>query len=63
MRDLWRRGSGMTLRRLMVLIRALPGDGVLWSAVREAEKKALKPTVEQIRARAAHYAKQAEEAE
>jgi hypothetical protein len=30
--------------------------------VREAEEKAKKPTVEQIRARAAHYAQQAEEA-
>jgi hypothetical protein len=28
--------------------------------VREAEKKALKPTPEQIRARAAHYAKKKE---
>lgn len=63
MRDLWRRGSGLTLRRLMVLVRALPPEAVLWAAMREAEAKAKKPTVEQIRARAAHYAQQAEEAQ
>jgi hypothetical protein len=50
----------MTLRRLGVLIRSLPPDSLLWSLVREAEEKALKPTVEQIRARAAHYAQQRE---
>lgn len=62
MRDLWRKGSGLTLRRLGVLIRALPPEAVLWAVIREAEAKAAKPTVEQLRARAAHYAKQAEEA-
>jgi hypothetical protein len=60
MRDLWRRGSGLTLRRLGVLVRALPPDAVLWAVIREAEAKAAKPTVEQIRARAAHYAQQRE---
>lgn len=55
MRDLWRRGSGLTLRRLMVLIRALPPEAVLWAVMREAEEKSHKPTVEQIRAAAARY--------
>jgi hypothetical protein len=47
----------------MVLIRALPPEAVVWAVMQEAEQKALKPTPEQIRARAAHYARQAEEAE
>jgi hypothetical protein len=47
----------------MVLVRALPPEAILWAVMREAEEKALKPTPEQIRARAAHYARQAEEAE
>jgi hypothetical protein len=52
----------MTLRRAGVLIRSLPPDSLLWSLVREAEQKALKPTPEQIRERAAHYARQKEAA-
>jgi hypothetical protein len=43
-----------------VVIRGLPADALTWSVIREAEEKAAKPTVDQIRARAAHYAKQRE---
>ncbi len=57
LRDLYRRGSGLTLRRLLVLVRGLPADAVLWDAMREAEAKALRPTVEKIRERQAHYAR------
>lgn len=63
LRDLNRRGSGMTLRRLLVLIRALPPGAVLWAVMREAEEKAHKPTPEQIRARAARYARPRPKAE
>ena len=50
----------MTPRRLLVLIRGLPYESILWTQVREAEAKALKPTAEQIRARQAHYDRQRE---
>jgi hypothetical protein len=55
LRDLHRRGSGLTFRRLWVLVRTLPADGWLWSAHRLADEKAKIPTVDQIRARAEHY--------
>lgn len=42
LRDLYRRGSGMTPRRLWVLIRALPADAPLWVELQEAEKNAYK---------------------
>ncbi|HJR89526.1 MAG TPA: hypothetical protein VJ782_05130 [Aeromicrobium sp.] len=61
-RDLWRRGSGLTLRRLMVLLRALPYDAPLWADLQREQEKALRPTPEQIRARAEHYAQRAKEA-
>lgn len=62
LRDLWRKGSDLTLRRLFVLVRGLPVDAVVWGVIREAEAKALKPSVEKIRARQAHYDKQREAA-
>jgi len=52
----------LTLRRLMVLVRALPSDALVWQVREEAERKALKPTPDKIRDRQAHYAKRAEEA-
>ena len=58
LRNLYRRGSGLTPRRLLVLIRSLPPDAPLWAVMREAEAKALKPSVEKIRERQEHYAKQ-----
>lgn len=57
LRDLYRPGAGLTPRRLLVLIKALPPDAGFWVALDAAQKKALKPTEEQIRERAAHYAK------
>lgn len=45
----------MTLRRLAVLIRSLPPTASIWSIVRAEHEKANKPTVEQLRARQAHY--------
>jgi hypothetical protein len=59
LRDLYRKGSGMTLRRLHVLVRALPPDAVLWAVIREAEAKANKPSVDKIRERQAYYAERA----
>ena len=58
LRDLFRPGSGMTLRRLGVLIEALPPDAPVWAALRAEHERSLKPTPEQIRDRAAHYERQ-----
>ena len=55
MRDLWRRGSGMSLRRLWVLVRALPEDALVRLELAEAEEKAAKPTPDLIRARQEAY--------
>ena len=52
----------MTLRRLHVLISALPAEALLWHELEAARKRALIPTPEQIRARQAHYARQRAEA-
>jgi hypothetical protein len=61
LRDLYRRGSGMTPRSLLVRIRALPRatafrQGALIWAVLEAEQEAALTSVERLRARTAHYA-------
>lgn len=55
LRDLYRRDSGLTPRRLLVLIKALPPDALLWAEARAALEKSLKPTPDQIRAAAARY--------
>lgn len=63
LRDLYRRGSGLTLRRLQVLIKGLPYDASFWAAL-EAEKQAeQKPAADKIRERAEFYRKKAEEAQ
>lgn len=62
LRDLYRRGSGMTLRRLGVLIRALPYDAPLWTEVRAAVERENKPTADQIRERQEAYRKRNEAA-
>lgn len=49
----------MTLRRVLVLIKALPNDSAFWRSVRAAEKKAEIPTGDRIRDRQAHYRNQA----
>ena len=46
----------MTLRRLFVLLRGLPYDGMFKTEMREAAEKALIPKADQIRAAAARYA-------
>lgn len=63
LRDLWRPGSGLTLRRLHVLVRALPPEALLWAVMREAEDRAKIPTVEKIRERQEFYAKRAASAD
>ena len=57
LRDLYRRGSGLTLRRLHVLVSALPPDALLWAVIRKSEEEATpqRATPEQIRERARHY--------
>lgn len=57
LRDVYRPGSGMTLRRLWVLIRALPVDSPTWDAIRAETVQAQKPTTDLIRERAEHYAR------
>jgi hypothetical protein len=39
----------MTLRRLHVLLKALPHDAPLWDALRAAEEDAKKPKADEIR--------------
>lgn len=56
LRNLYRPGSGMTLRRLYVLLRGLPYDGLFKTEMRDAAEKAQIPQAEVIRARAARYA-------
>jgi hypothetical protein len=56
LRDLYRPGSGLTPRRLLVLIRALPPTATLWAVLEHAEKQAQIPTVERIRERQDFYA-------
>jgi hypothetical protein len=63
LRDLWRRGSGMTLRRLWVLVKALPEDALFRRELAAAIEKAQKPTPDKIRERAAYYERRAKEAE
>jgi hypothetical protein len=40
LRDLYRPGSGLTLRRLLVMVRALPADATVWAAKAKAEEQA-----------------------
>lgn len=51
-RDLYRRGSGLTLRRLLVLIRALPYDSLLHETLRAQAEDEKKPKADEIRERA-----------
>jgi hypothetical protein len=63
LRDLYRPGSGLTPRRLWVLIKALPPPtpflpgAAIWAVLEKAAQKANKPSNEYNRERAAHYAK------
>lgn len=54
-RDLYRPGSGMTLRRLWVLIQALPWDSPLKVQVRDAQEKAKQATPDRLRSRQAEW--------
>jgi hypothetical protein len=56
LRDLYRPGSGLTPRRLLVLIRGLPPTAALWAVLDRAAKLAQIPTVDRIRERQAFYA-------
>jgi hypothetical protein len=51
LRDLYRRGSGLTLRRLWVLLRALPWDCPLYEALRAEVEAAKVPKSDEIRER------------
>lgn len=54
-RDLYRRGSGLTPRRLLVLIKALPYDAPLWESMRAAEEAAKVAKPDEIRSRQAAW--------
>lgn len=62
LRDLFRPGSGMTLRRLYVLVSGLPPHAGIWQAVQAAHEKSLKPTEQQLRERQARYRPKSQEA-
>lgn len=51
LRNLYRRGSGLTPRRLFVLLRGLPPDSPVWLEVRAAEEEAAKVKADDIRDR------------
>ena len=53
LRDLWRRGSGLTPRRLLNLIRYLPYDDPVMALLRLDEERSQKATPDEIRDRAA----------
>lgn len=54
LRDMYRPGSGMTLRRLLVLIRALPPDSLTHSTLASEQEKSL-TSAERLRERQAAY--------
>lgn len=59
LRDVWLPRGGpsrLTLRRLWVLIKALPADALTWREWHALQEKAKKPTVQAIRDRAAYWA-------
>lgn len=51
LRDVYRRGSGLTLRRLLVLIKALPHDAPLWGSLEAAAEEAVKAKPDELRDR------------
>ena len=55
LRDLWRRGSGMSWRRLYVLVMGLPADARFREVLRAEAEKALIPTPDLIRQRQAEF--------
>ena len=55
LRDLYRRGSGLTPRRLLHLIRWLPYDDPVQALLRAEDEKAQKAPPELIRDRAAQW--------
>lgn len=64
LRDLWRPSSGLTLRRLGVLIRALPHGSPLHEAVWAEQEAAKVPKPDEIRSRQqAFYERNARAAE
>ena len=54
-RDWFRPGSGLTLRRLLSLVRGLPHSAPLWRALEAAEEQEKKATPELIRERQAEW--------
>lgn len=60
--DYFRPGLGLTPRKLFVLLRRLPAEAWLWVDIEAAERKALRPSDEQIRARQEFYARKRREA-
>jgi hypothetical protein len=55
LRDLWRRGSGLTYRRLLVLLRAMPDDPLWRLELRAEVEAAKKPKPDLIRDRQAAW--------
>lgn len=61
LRDLYRPGSGMTLRRLNVLVDWLPPEARVWQAQRAAQEKSQSTSkISKLRERQAFYDKQKE---
>lgn len=54
LRDFWRRGSGLTARRLLLLVQSLPHDALLWQVLEADKQKALTGN-DRLRERQAYY--------
>lgn len=53
-RDLWRSGSGLTLRRLLVLVQALPPDSLTHLTI-NAQRESSLVSADRLREREAFY--------
>lgn len=63
LRDHYRPGAGLTLRRLFLLIQRLPSDtSWTWALIELDKQKALRPTADKIRERQEFYARKRAEA-
>lgn len=55
LRDLYRPGGGLTLRRLQVLVMSLPHDAWVWLEQRAAAEKAKIPAKDAIKSRQEYW--------
>jgi hypothetical protein len=59
LRDMWRPGSGLTLRRIWLLFHALPPESATWTAIAAKAEQAERATPDRLRERQEHYQQRA----